>query len=154
MSTNAEAGLARRQSLIAEVMAKTGIDEALIQKLVHRFYQRAREDDLIGPIFNARVENWDEHLARLCDFWSSVTLMSGRYHGQPMPVHAALRIEPHHFDRWLELFALTAREVCPPHAAAQCLHRAPSAHRRQPGARHRRAPRRAAPRETRVQPPL
>ena len=124
MSSNEEAGLARRQGLIAEVMAKTGIDEALIRTLVHRFYERARQDELIGPIFNARVKDWDEHLARLCDFWSSVTLMSGRYHGQPMPVHAALPIEPHHFDRWLELFAATAREVCSAPAAQYFIDRA------------------------------
>lgn len=124
MSTDAQAGLARRQSLVAEVVAATGIDEAMIRQLVHGFYQRAREDDLLGPIFNARVHDWDAHLARLCDFWSSVTLMSGRYHGQPMVAHASLPIEPRHFDRWLRLFARTVREVCPEAAAKYFIERA------------------------------
>jgi hemoglobin len=44
--------------------------------------------------------------------------MSGRYHGQPMAVHLPLPIATPHFDRWLDLFAETAREVCPPAAAA------------------------------------
>ena len=50
-------------------------------------------------------------------FWSSVALMSGRYHGQPMAKHVPLPIDARHFDRWLALFAETAREVCPPAAA-------------------------------------
>ena len=124
MSADESAGLARRQRLIAEVEASTGITEAMIRQLVHRFYERARSDPLIGPIFNTRVTDWERHLARMCDFWSSVTLMSGRYHGTPMPVHAALPIEPQHFDRWLQLFAQTARETCPPAAAQYFIERA------------------------------
>lgn len=124
MSADAQAGLARRQGLIAEVMAATGINEEMIRQLVHSFYQRAREDELIGPVFASRVQDWDAHLARLCDFWSSVTLMSGRYHGQPMVAHASLPIEPQHFDRWLQLFAQTAREVCPEPAARYFIERA------------------------------
>lgn len=124
MSADAQAGAARRASLIAEIAGATGITEPMIRELVHRFYQRAREDELIGPVFNSRVHDWDAHLARLCDFWSSVTLMSGRYHGQPMVAHASLPIEPQHFDRWLQLFAKTAREVCPPPAARFFIERA------------------------------
>ena len=45
----------------------------------------------------------------LCAFWSSVALMSGRYHGQPMVAHLPLPIDTPHFDRWLEIFAETAR---------------------------------------------
>jgi hemoglobin len=124
MSTDAQAAAARRESLIAEIVGATGITEAMIRELVHGFYQRAREDELIGPVFNDRVHDWDTHLARLCDFWSSVTLMSGRYRGQPMMVHAPLPIEPRHFDRWLQLFAQTAREICPPTAAQYFIERA------------------------------
>ena len=50
--------------------------------------------------------------------------MSGRYHGQPMVTHLPLPIDTPHFDRWLEIFAETAREVCPPAAAAHFLERA------------------------------
>jgi hemoglobin len=66
----------------------------------------------------ARVGNWDEHLAKLRAFWSSIVLMSGRYHGQPMQAHFPLLIEPLHFDRWLALFEQTTADVCPPAAAA------------------------------------
>ncbi len=123
MSADADAGLERRRSLVAKVTSSTGINEAMIEELVHRFYERARADELLGPIFASRVQGWDAHLARLCDFWSSVTLMSARYHGQPMAVHAALPIEARHFDRWLELFARAARDVCPVAAAQYFIER-------------------------------
>jgi hemoglobin len=57
-------------------------------------------------------------------FWSSVALMSGRYHGQPMPKHVFLPVDGRHFDRWLALFEATAHDVCPPAAAAHFIERA------------------------------
>jgi hemoglobin len=54
----------------------------------------------------------------MCDFWSSVTLMSGRFKGSPMQAHIRIgNLRPTHFARWLHLFEQTAREVCPPEAA-------------------------------------
>jgi hemoglobin len=102
------------------------VDEEGIRRLVHRFYGRVREDDLIGPIFTARIEDWDHHLAKLCDFWSSVILRTRRYEGRPMRAHLLLpmRIEAAHFDRWLELFEQTAREEFSPGAAELFLMRA------------------------------
>src|SRR5690606_16118802 len=92
--------------------------EPMIDELVHPFYARVRRGDLLGPIFNTHVEDWPEHLDRLCAFWSSVTLMTGRYKGRPVPAHAKLPgITRRHFVHWLALFAQTAREVCPPEAA-------------------------------------
>lgn len=96
---------------------RDGIDEAMIERQVHAFYAAARRDPLIGPVFEARVDDWDRHLGRMCAFWSSVALMSGRYAGTPMQAHAPLPIEAAHFDRWLALWAETARLRCPPAAA-------------------------------------
>ena len=99
--------------------AACGIDETMIRRLVHAFYARVRGDTLLGPIFNAAIDDWDTHLDKLCAFWSSVTLMTGRYKGTPMQAHAALPdIDAKHFERWLALFADTAYEHCPPAAAA------------------------------------
>lgn len=114
----------RRAALIERIQAETGIDEPMITQLVHAFYRRVRQDPLIGPVFAARISDWDPHLARMCEFWSSVMLMSGRYHGAPMPKHAVLPIDAAHFDRWLELFRATAREICPPAAAERFIERA------------------------------
>jgi hemoglobin len=97
-----------------------GVTEEMIAGLVHAFYAKVRRDQTLGPIFEAAIgDNWDAHLAKLCDFWSSVLLMTGRFKGAPMAAHAALPdIRRSHFARWLHLFAQTAQEVCPPDAAA------------------------------------
>lgn len=99
------------------IRQETGIDEAMIDALVEGFYARVREDGLIGPIFAARIKDWGPHLAQMKLFWSSVALSTGVYQGRPMPKHLPLPIDARHFDRWLELFRETARDLCPPVAA-------------------------------------
>ncbi len=109
----------RRAAARSQIEAETGIDEAMIERLVPAFYARVRADELLGPIFAARIADWEPHLQRMCAFWSSLALMSGAYHGQPMQKHLALPVEARHFDRWLKLFAATANNLCPPQAAAR-----------------------------------
>ena len=53
-----------------------------------------------------------------------IVLMSGLYHGQPVLAHQRLPIDTPYFDRWLEIFAETAQEVCPAPAASYFLERA------------------------------
>jgi hemoglobin len=113
-----------RAEIGARIQAETGIDEPMIERLVDRFYQRVRDDAVIGPVFAARVADWPRHLAKMCRFWSSVALMTGTYHGQPMRLHAPLPIDAEHFDRWLALFETTVTEICPPKAAEHFLERA------------------------------
>jgi hemoglobin len=88
-----------------------------LRQLVHRFYAKVRRDPEIGPLFNAVVEDWDEHLAKLTDFWSSVTLASGRYKGNPMMAHIPHPITPRMFDRWIALWEETVGEEFLPPAA-------------------------------------
>ena len=114
----------RRVAVIADIVARTGIDEAMIDRLVRAFYAKVREDPMLGPVFESRVADWELHLQRMCAFWSSVALMSGRYHGQPMEKHLPLPVDARHFDHWIALFAETAREVCPPVAADHFVERA------------------------------
>lgn len=115
---------ARREKITADIIARTGIDEPMIERLVRRFYAKIRADALLGPVFETRIRAWEPHLARMCAFWSSVALMSGRYHGTPMEKHLPLPVGADHFDRWLALFEETAAEVCPPAAAAHFVERA------------------------------
>lgn len=117
-------GNARRAEITAEIVERTGIDEAMIEILVRRFYGKIQEDSLLGPIFASRITAWEPHLQQMFAFWSSVALMSGRYHGSPMVKHMRLPVDAEHFDRWLALFAETAREVCPPPAADHFIERA------------------------------
>ena len=114
----------RRIQITEAVADATGIDEAMIERLVRGFYARIREDALLGPIFAARITDWEPHLQRMCTFWSSVVLMTGRYHGQPMQAHHRLPVDARHFDHWLALFERSAREICPPAAAGHFIVRA------------------------------
>lgn len=87
------------------------LTEENIAKLVATFYGRARADDLIGPIFNAAVADWDHHIGKITDFWSSMMLKTGRYNGRPMRPHLMLPLRGEHFDRWLLLFETTVRDI-------------------------------------------
>ena len=99
--------------------------ERTISAVVHAFYDRIRQDDLLAPIFNPRLEgHWDEHLATMVDFWSSVLLSSGRYQGRPLALHGQLgELTPEMWERWLQLFAETACEQCPTSVAALFIER-------------------------------
>ena len=98
-----------------------GVTETMITTLVEAFYAKGRKDPVLGPIFNRVIPeaDWPGHLEKLAAFWSSVTLMTGRFKGAPMPAHTRIAdIRPTHFARWLHIFRETALEVCPAEAAA------------------------------------
>lgn len=116
--------ISARPQMTAQIMARTGLDEGSLTELVHRFYDKVRADAVLGPIFGARISNWGPHLDRMVAFWSSVALMTGRYHGAPMPAHVGLPVEWAHFERWLILFRETATETCTPAGAAHVIERA------------------------------
>jgi hemoglobin len=124
MTDQVMSGVERRAQITQAIRAETGIDEAMIDRVVRSFYARVREDALIGPIFAARITDWEPHLQRMCAFWSSVALMTGRYHGAPMQKHLPLPVDSRHFDRWLMLFEATARDLCAPKAADHFIERA------------------------------
>jgi hemoglobin len=107
----------RRDDIRARLAEASGIEEAMVDRLVRAFYAKARVDPLLGPVFDARIQDWEPHLRTITDFWTSITLMSGAYHGQPMSKHLDLEIDARHFDRWLALWEETARELCPEPAA-------------------------------------
>lgn len=115
-----------REVLAAEISERTGLDEARLAEVLWLFYARARADAALGPVFAAAIadEDWPAHFGRIAAFWSSVALMTGRYHGRPLEAHARLAIDAAHFDRWLELFRAAAREVGPPEAAALLIEKA------------------------------
>ena len=117
-------GPERREEITAQIVARTGITEAMIERLVRGFYAKVRADAVLAPIFEARIKDWEPHLAQMFAFWSSVALMTGRYHGTPMVKHLPLPVDAAHFDRWLALFEETARELCPPQAEAHFVERA------------------------------
>lgn len=113
-----------RPEITREIMAHTGLDLAVLTTLVHRFYGKIRADAVLGPIFASRIADWPPHLERMVSFWSSVALMTGAYHGAPVPAHATLPVTWAHFERWLALFRETAHETCTPEGAAHVIARA------------------------------
>jgi hemoglobin len=117
-------GAERREAITAEIAERTGITETMIERLVRGFYAKVRTDAVLAPIFEARIRDWEPHLKQMFAFWSSVALMTGRYHGTPMVKHMPLPVDADHFDRWLDLFEATARQICPPQAAAHFIERA------------------------------
>ena len=94
------------------------LDEPDLAVLVDAFYARVRGDAILADVFGSAIadEDWPAHLGRMTAFWSSVMLSTGRYHGQPVPVHLKHRevIKPEMFARWLALWAETARAMLSP----------------------------------------
>jgi len=79
-----------------------------IKVMVHAFYADVRRDEVLGPIFNDQIDDWDQHLTTLVNFWSSVLRGTGRFSGTPMSKHTALAdLNPELFQRWLALFQET-----------------------------------------------
>src|SRR3546814_10126119 len=60
--------IAAREERRAEALAM-GIDEPFIADLVDRFYAAVREDAMLGPVFDARVDDWPKHLGQMNRFW-------------------------------------------------------------------------------------
>lgn len=90
---------------------------AEIAVIVDHFYQKVRQDELLGPIFDdvARVD-WKVHLPKIRAFWQTVLFGNGGFRGNPLGVHARLLAETPmdwpRFQRWLELFKATVDEHC------------------------------------------
>lgn len=98
--------------------ATAGICEDDVRAIVHDFYDLARRDAQLGPVFERNVADWPAHLAKMHDFWSSAVLRSGRYSGRPIEAHRRVpEIEAAHFGRWMELFDKTVRAHCNDHDA-------------------------------------
>jgi hemoglobin len=98
------------------------ITERTIAILIDRFYAAVRRDPILAPVFEAAIAEaeWPEHLETMRRFWSSVMLASGRYSGNPVAVHRAVRgLERPLFDRWLALFEATAGTLFTPTEAAE-----------------------------------
>lgn len=86
--------------------------EEEIAKLVHTFYEKARKDPSLGPIFEGHVIDWDAHFVQMINFWSAQLRGTSRFRGAPMPKHIALpELKAEFFERWLQLFQQTTEEL-------------------------------------------
>ena len=101
--------------MASDVLAQASADlcsETEVSELVRGFYARVREDALLGPVFAARVDDWEAHLLQLIDFWSAMLRGTRRFNGAPMPKHMAMsELSAALFERWLQLFRATTAEL-------------------------------------------
>lgn len=88
-----------------------------IRLLVEAFYDKIREHETLGPIFNRIITDWPSHLHLLTDFWESQLLLRRQYHGDPITVHQEVddkmnnTITSEHFGLWLNLWYATLDEL-------------------------------------------
>ena len=87
-----------------------------IEKLVKNFYEKVREDELLGKYFTELIPVvWEKHLPLMCDFWESVLFYTGSYKGNPLHTHRMVYEKrpttKDDFDRWNILFFGTVDEL-------------------------------------------
>jgi hemoglobin len=80
-----------------------------IERLVNHFYERVRDDDRLGPIFDDGAQtDWARHLPKMYDFWQGVLFGVPGFRGNPLSVHRELArrlpLGDREFGRWLGLF--------------------------------------------------
>jgi hemoglobin len=87
--------------------------EEMLRPLIERFYGFIRRDPALAPVFRSVIAGWSEHQTHLTDFWSSVTLRSGRYKGYPVALHMhhAAHLTPELFRKWLCLWRQATFEM-------------------------------------------
>ncbi len=83
-----------------------------VKLLVDTFYGKVRKDELLGPVFDDRIQDrWPQHLQKMYTFWQTVLLGEQTYFSSPFPPHATLPVNEQHFNRWLALFSETLEEL-------------------------------------------
>ena len=85
MSESRDAIVARR-----DVFASASpVTETMIKDVVHGFMPGSAKTPWLAPDLQPgdSEADWPVHLAKMFDFWSSVTLMTGRFKGSPMQAH-------------------------------------------------------------------
>ncbi|NDI84351.1 preprotein translocase subunit TatC [Undibacterium sp. B2R-29] len=108
--------------------AAEAVSEEQVIQLVRRFYERVQQDKELSAVFEAAIPaaKWPQHLAQMVDFWSSIMLSSGRYHGKPVQAHMrhVTSIQPEMFVSWLGLWSQTCTELLVPELAEAMLSKA------------------------------
>lgn len=91
------------------LVSNVKIGKPALRALVEAFYLDAREDPLLGPVFDRHIEDWEEHLGRMTDFWASLMIRDSSYSGHPLELHRGIpELTRPMFDRWVEIFSAAA----------------------------------------------
>tara|TARA_R110002073_G_scaffold139232_2_gene289250 strand:- start:29320 stop:29718 length:399 start_codon:yes stop_codon:yes gene_type:complete len=98
--------------------------------LVDTFYRKIRKDELLGPIFNNQISDWDAHLQRLTDFWETNLFATQSFKGNPFLKHQLVdaknnyEIGAFHFGIWLQYWFATVDALFVGDRAELAKHRA------------------------------
>lgn len=82
-----------------------------VKLLVDTFYARAQKDDLVGPIFEMFIKDWDAHHIKLYQFWRTVILKQAAYRAKPVQMHFKMDLTQAHFDTWLVMWKGTVDDL-------------------------------------------
>jgi len=105
-------------------------NETDVELLVRTFYGTVRQDELLGPIFNGIITDWESHFEHLIRFWVSNLFFTKTYHGDPMQKHIEVDEGPFgtinevHFGVWLNLWYQTIDELFAGEVAQRAKNRA------------------------------
>lgn len=98
-------------------MAKTIDSREDVALLVQTFYSKIRKDAEIGHFFNDVIQDWEEHLEKLTNFWEMNLFGGKKYHGNPIEAHNEVDrnsggvISSHEFGIWLNHWFATIDEL-------------------------------------------
>ena len=103
---------------LKHMSSKTDIQHrAHIRLLVETFYAKIRAHDQLGPIFNAIINDWEDHFELLTDFWETQLFIKRKYHGNPVRAHQEVdekvgnKVTSEHFGLWLNVWYATIDEL-------------------------------------------
>ncbi len=92
-----------------------------VHVLVSSFYDKVKQDQLLGSFFLPIISDWDAHIERLTTFWETSLFMTRKlpekYYGNPLEVHVQVdknnnhQITDLHFGIWLNLWYQTIDEL-------------------------------------------
>ncbi len=72
-------------------MQKDIEDRKDIELLINSFYDKVKQDAIIGSFFTEVVQvNWEKHLPVMYNFWENIVFQTGSYNGNPMDKHLEL----------------------------------------------------------------
>lgn len=94
---------------------------AQLSRLLRHFYADVRQHHVIGPIFNAQIEDWPSHIEKIADFWSNATGGPVRYAGAMPLRHIPLSLKEEHFQAWLGLWEQNCKVWLPKECATEMI---------------------------------
>ena len=89
-----------------------------LHQLVKSFYDRARRQPVVGPVFSAHIQEWPEHIEKITSFWARLTGGPSDWNGG-MGRHFFLQLGPEHFQSWLGVWDANCRALLSEPEAAE-----------------------------------